>query len=251
MKKCFLRLYDPKSHKIHFWFDDSNHKPYCYAKQSIADLQRNDVITRNPGVDHFERIPRFDGLRSENIEVTKIVAKDPLTIGGKPTGSIREAITAWEADIKYVENYIYDRSIEPGMMYEVKNNALTLVEYHLAEQSAGEVDELFKDDSPEYRSLAREWMRLLECPVPQYRRAAIDIEVINAVETRVPDPELAEQAVICVSIASSDGTARVLLLRRPGVPEGDSKVGPAVKLEYYDSEDALLTSLFHALLNTL
>ena len=49
MKKCFLRLYEPKSHKIHFWFDDSNHKPYCYSKQSIPELQRIDAIIRNPG----------------------------------------------------------------------------------------------------------------------------------------------------------------------------------------------------------
>ena len=140
--------------------------------------------------------------------MTKIVAKDPLTIGGKPTGSIREVITAWEADIKYVENYIYDRKLEPGMMYEIKNRALSLVEYHLAEKASDEIENLFKDDSQEYKELAREWMRLLECPVPQYRRAAVNIEVVNAVETRVPDPELAEQQVICVSVVGSDGAGR-------------------------------------------
>ena len=248
MKKCFLRLYEPKSHKINFWFDNSNHKPYCYSKQTIPALQKIDAITRNPGVDHFESETRFDALRSESVDVTKIVAKDPLTIGGKPTGSIREVITAWEADIKYVENYIYDRSLEPGMMYEVKDKALSLVEYHLAEKASSEIESIFKDDSPEYQELAREWMRLLECPVPQYRRAAVDIEVINAVETRVPDPELAEQQVICVSIVGSDGAGRVLILRRDGVAEGNGNVGPNVKLEFYDTEEALLTALFHALL---
>jgi DNA polymerase I len=248
MKKCFLRLYEPKSHKIYFWFDDSGHKPYCYSKQPIRDLQKIDAITRNPGVDHFESQTKFDGLRSESVNVTKIVAKDPLTIGGKPTGSIREVITAWEADIKYVENYIYDRSLEPGMMYEVKDRKLSLVEYQLAEQATAEIEHIFKDDSNEYRELAREWSRLLECPVPQYRRAAVDIEVINAVETRVPDPELAEQQVICVSLVGSDGTSRVLLLRRDGVEEGSSKPPSNVKLEFYSKEEELLAALFHALL---
>ena len=248
MKKCFLRLYEPISHKIHFWFDDSGHKPYCYSKQPIRDLQKIDAITRNPGIDHFESQTKFDGLRSETVEVTKIVAKDPLTIGGKPTGSIRDVITAWEADIKYVENYIYDRSLEPGMMYEVKDRKLSLVEYQLAKQATAEIEHIFKDDSTEYRELAREWSRLLECPVPQYRRAAVDIEVINAVETRVPDPELAEQEVICVSLVGSDGTSRVLLLRREGVEEGSSKIPPNIKLEFYSKEEELLASLFHALL---
>ena len=54
LKKCFLRLYEPKSHKIYFWFDDSGHKPYCYSKQSVGELQRVEAVARNPGFDHFE-----------------------------------------------------------------------------------------------------------------------------------------------------------------------------------------------------
>ena len=247
VRKCFLRLYDPKSHEVNFWYDDSDHKPYCYSKQSIAELQKIPDVAHNFGFDHFEECQRFDTLRGQTARVTKIVAKDPLTIGGKPTGSIRDAITAWEGDIKYVENYIYDRGIEPGMMYEVKNRRLIPVEYHLPEQASRDIDNLFHDDSQEYRDLAREWLRLLECPVPEYRRAAVDIEVMQLVETRVPDPELAEQQVICVSLAGSDGISRVLLLRRQGVAEGNSPIPPNVKLEFYDSEEDLLVALFAAL----
>ncbi|MGA3110246.1 MAG: DNA-directed DNA polymerase I [Candidatus Bathyarchaeia archaeon] len=248
-RKCFLRLYEPESHKIYFWFDRSGHKPYCFSKQTIPELQKIRDVAQNFGFDHFEAGERFDALRGESTKVTKIVAKDPLTIGGKPTGSIRDAITAWEADIKYVENYIYDQGIEPGMMYEVKNNQLSLVEYRLPEQASKDIDELFRDDSPEYRELAREWMRLLECPVPEYRRAAIDIEVMQAVETRVPDPELAEQKVICASLAGSDGNSRILLLRRQGIADGSAQLPPNASMEFYDTEEELLTSLFLALLD--
>jgi DNA polymerase I len=248
-KKCFLRLYEPNSHKVYFWYDDSGHKPYCFSKRPIAELQKIPDIAQNFGFDHFEECERFDALRGENIKVTKIVAKDPLTIGGKPTGSIRDAITAWEGDIKYVENYIYDRHIEPGMMYEVKNKRLLPVEYRLPEQASKNIDDLFHDDSQEYRGLAGEWLRLLECPVPRYRRAAVDIEVMQVVETRVPDPELAEQQVICVSLAASDGVNRVLLLRRPGVVQGNPPTWGAINLEFYDTEEELLASLFKALLD--
>ena len=206
-------------------------------------------MAQNFGFDHFEEEERFDALRGKTTKVTKIVAKDPLTIGGKPTGSIRDIITAWEADIKYVENYIYDQGIEPGMMYEVKDNKLSTVEYRLPEQASKDVDELFRDDSPEYRDLAREWMRLLECPVPEYRRAAVDIEVMQAIETRVPDPELAEQKVICVSLAGSDGNNRILLLRRQGIADGNAQLPPNASMEFYESEEELLTSLFLALLD--
>jgi DNA polymerase I len=248
LKKCFLRLYEPKSHKIYFWFDDSGHKPYCFSKQSIVELRKVDAVSRNPGFDHFEEEMKFDALRSQQVKVTKIVAKDPLTIGGKPSGSMRDAITAWEADIKYVENYIYDRGLEPGMMYEFRNKQLLPVKFELPNQATSEVEELFHSESPEYRGLASEWMRLLECPVPQYRRVAVDIEVYQAVETRIPDPELAEYQVICVSLVGSDGASRVLLLRRGGTPEGNASLPVSVKLEFYDSEEELLLHVFQAFL---
>ena len=248
LKKCFLRLYEPKSHKIYFWFDDSGHKPYCYSKQSVGELQKVDAVARNLGFDHFEEETKFDALRSQQVRVTKIVAKDPLTIGGKPTGSIRDAITAWEADIKYVENYIYDRGLEPGMMYEFKDKQLSAVKYELPEQATMEIDSLFHDESPEYKGLAKEWMRLLECPVPEYRRVAVDIEVFQAVESRIPDPELSEYPVICASLVGSDGVSRVLLLRREGTPEGQASLPTGVELEFYEKEEELLVALFQALL---
>ena len=244
LKKCFLRLYEPKSHKIYFWFDDSGHKPYCYSKQPINELQKVDAVAKNLGFDHFEEEEKFDALRSQQVRVTKIVAKDPLTIGGKPTGSIRDSITAWEADIKYVENYIYDRGLEPGMMYELKEKRLTPVKYELPEQASKEIEGLFQEESDEYKELAKEWTRLLECPVPQYRRVAVDIEVHQTVESRIPDPELSEQQVICASLVGSDGVSRVLLLRREGVSDGESPLPPAVKLEFFDSEVELLLALF-------
>ncbi len=249
LKKCFLRLYDPSSHKIHFWFDDTGHRPYCYSKQSLSELQRNVNVAKNPGFDHFEEDSKFDALRGQTVNVTRIVAKDPLTIGGKATGSIRDAITAWEADIKYVENYIYDRGIEPGMMYECKAKQLQQVSYKLSDQTSKEIEKMFHDASPEYKLLANEWMRLLECPVPQYRRVALDIEVSNRVETRVPDPEIAEDPVICVSLVGSDGTSRVLLLEREGIEEGQTSLSAGMKLEFYSKEEDLLVALFLALLN--
>jgi len=247
-RKCFLRLYDPTSHKIHFWFDDTGHKPYCFSKQALSDLQKNESVIKNPGFDHLEQASKFEALRGESVNVTKIIAKDPLTIGGKPTGSIRDALTAWEADIKYVENYIYDRGIEPGMMYECRARRIRQVAYKPSGQTSKEIEKLLMAEGSEYRSLANEWIRLLECPVPQYRRVAMDIEVFQQVETRIPDPELAEHPVICVSLVGSDGTSRVLLLKREGVQDGQAALPPGAKLEFYDGEEELLVALFHALL---
>ena len=248
-RKCFLRFYDASSHKIYCWYDDTAHKPYCYSKEPAAALQKVDAIVKNLGFDHFEEESKFDALRSQQTRVTKIVAKDPLTIGGKPTGSIRDTITAWEADIKYVENFIYDLHLEPGMMYEVKDRQLRQVRYQLPDQALEEADRLLGGEAQDYKALANEWLRLLECPVPQYRRAAIDIEVLQQVETRVPDPELAEMPVICASLAGSEGTGRILLLKRKGIETGQASLPKDTKFEYYDDEPQLLAALFQAFLD--
>ena len=181
--------------------------------------------------------------------MTKIVAKDPLTIGGKPTGSIRDSITAWEADIKYVENYIYDRGLEPGMMYEYKDKHLSQVKFELPEQTLNEIDRTMSGEVPDFRTLAREWTRLLECPVPQYRRVAFDIEVHQQVETRVPDPEMAEQPVICASLVGSDGARRVLLLEEKELLRGTHNFRHNARLEFYESEQDLLVAIFQAFLD--
>jgi DNA polymerase I len=247
-RRCFLRFYDPATTKIYFWYDDSGHKPYCYSKQPPVDLQKIDAIARNPGFDHFEQCSRFDALRSQSVNVTKIVAKDPLTIGGKPTGSIRDSTTSWEADIKYVENYIYDRGLEPGMMYECKDKHLSQVKFELPEQTLNEIDQLLHGEVADYKALAREWTRLLECPVPQYRRVAFDIEVVQQVKTRVPDPEVAEQSVICASLVGSDGTKRVLLLKRDGISDGNAPLPFNTRLEFFENEQDLLSAIFQAFL---
>lgn len=211
-------------------------------------MQKLDAVVKNPGFDHLEEEKRFDALTGNEIRVTKIVAKDPLTIGGKPTGSIRDSITAWEADIKYVENYIYDRHLEPGMMYEVRNRQLAPVKYELPEKAEKEIAKIFQHENPEYQGLAHEWMRLLECPVPQYRRVATDIEVYQPVETRIPDPEVAEYQVICASLVGSDGIGRVLLLRREGMEDENTPLPSGTKLEFFDTEEELLVALFQAFL---
>ena len=82
------------------------------------------------------------------------------------------------------------------------------------------IRELFKDCSEEERSYAEMWAKLLEYPAPNFRRAAIDIEVFSSIATRMPNPDEAEGQVIAVSVYSSDGEKRVLVLKRDGMREG-------------------------------
>ena len=143
-KKAVVKLYEPESGNIYFWYDNTGHKPYCLTNLTKEELERFDRITNHEGFDSFKVENRFDPLIDRAVQVTKIVAKDPLAIGGRPAGTIRDIIPedfprvfgckiqdsdtkVWESKIKYYQSYIYDRQLLPGMIYEVKDGNLVAV----------------------------------------------------------------------------------------------------------------------------
>ena len=38
-KKAVLKFYEPKSERIFLWIDKTGHKPYCYSKLSVNELE--------------------------------------------------------------------------------------------------------------------------------------------------------------------------------------------------------------------
>jgi len=248
-RSAFIKLYEPTRRKIYHWYDKTNHKPYCLSDQSVEKLNENQSLMAHTGLDHLEVVRKYDALRDQEIDATMIVARDPLSIGGRPTGCIRDIVKAWEADIKYVENFIYDRRLEPGMPYRISGGQLVAAEYEPSADALRAVEELLENESEEYRALAHEWIRLLECPVPEFRRVALDIEVYSPIATRLPDPREAEHPVICASLLGSDGKMRLLLLKRAGFELEEELPEISVKPEYYESEEKLLVELFKVLLD--
>jgi DNA polymerase I len=219
---------------------------------------------KHESFDHFELEEKFDALLGRNVQVTKIVANDPLAIGGRPQGCIRDIIPedfpkvsdamanneeakVWEARIKYYQSYIYDRQLLPGMIYEVKSVNLVPKTLEETEKTLAQIKAVFKEASAEELQHIEDWARLLEYPAPKFRRAAIDIEVYAPVSTRVPDPREAANPVICVSVYSSDDQKRVLLLEREGVRKGNEQLPAGVTLEYFDTEEKLLKAVFEVL----
>jgi DNA polymerase I len=246
---AYIKLYDAKTQRVHFWYDDTGHKPYCLSDQPVEKLQQNDAIVKNPGFDGFATVSKHDGLNETEANMTMIIAKDPLSIGGRATGSIRDIVRAWEADIKYVENYIYDKDLKPGMPYDIREGKLSPTPIKISDEASSSISKFFEGESADYKELALEWTNLLEYPVPDIRKAALDIEVYSPVATRIPDPGTAEHPVICASVLGSDGVRRVLLLRRTDVAEGNTSSLNNIKIEYYDSEENLLTELFKVMLD--
>jgi DNA polymerase, archaea type len=239
-RAVFLKLYDPQTERIQFWYDNTGHTPYCLSKENPENLRKNRELMSHPGLLGLELARRFDALEGKEIPVTVVLARDPLSIGGRPSGCIRDIITAWEADIRYVENYIYDRHLEPGMSYSVYQGDLKPGKT----AELPEVKEAVEEKDEEYRKLMERWLRLLEYPVPNYRRLALDIEVYSPIETRVPDPTQADYKVICASLCGSDGLKKVLLLKQTGAE--DVQI-PGIDVEVFASEQELLSAIFSSL----
>jgi len=262
--KAVIKLYEPVSGQIYFWYDNTGHQPYCLTNLSQYELEKISRVIQHPGFDRFEIVEKFDPLLDKNVSVTKILTKDPLAIGGRPTGCIRDIIPedfpnvsdapvapqeikVWESTIKYYQSYIYDRQLLPGMMYEIRDCSLVLKRLEEADRTVNHIRGTFKDATDEELEFIEEWARLLEYPAPKFRRVALDIEVLAPIPTRMPDPREAACPVVCVSLYSSDGLKKVLLLKREGVREGARHLSADVELETFDSEEKLIRSVLDAL----
>ena len=256
-----LKLYEPESGKIHFWYDTTGHKPYCFTDLSTSELKKIKRLVAHPGFDHFESIEKYDPLLDRRKTITKVVAKDPLAIGGRPTGCIRDIIPeeypkitaldqtakVWEAFIRYYQSYIYDNGLAPGMIYRIEKGNLVRARNEPSEDTVRKILELFQDESEEFMQRVEMWARLLEYPAPNFRRVALDIEVASPVPTRVPDPREAAYQVVCATLLGSDGKKEILILKREGIKEGMDKLPPDVDIVYYDSEEKLILKIFRAL----
>jgi len=260
-RKAVIKLYEPTSGSIYFWYDNTGHKPYCLTNLSQSELKKIPRLMEHEGLDHFEQEEKFDPLTLKNITVTKIITNDPLAIGGKPQGTIRDIIPedyprsqneepkVWEARIKYYQSYIYDKHFLPGMIFEVKNGNLTPVTLPETEKTLTQIQSIFTEATEEEQEFIQEWARLLEYPAPKFRRAAIDIEVYSPTSTRVPDPREANCPVICYSLYTSDDVKKVIMLKREneGIRIGNTPLPPGVTIEYVETEEKLLRAIFDIL----
>jgi DNA polymerase, archaea type len=137
--------------------------------------------------------------------------------------------------------------LQPGMIYEVKDNSLVPVVVESAQKNLTEIRQLFKDCTEEEREYAEMWAQLLEYPAPQFRRAAIDIEVYSPLTKRVPDAREGACPVIACSIYSSDGDKKILVLKREGMEDGDPVLTKGLEVEFCESEEELLRKVFDVL----
>ncbi|HEY7507426.1 MAG TPA: DNA-directed DNA polymerase I [Nitrososphaera sp.] len=229
-KKVYLKFYDPKDNVIYHWRDRTEHRPYCYTKMAYAS-DAEEVAKKEPKYT-IEHAKKKDIILDKEIEVLKVLAPDPLSIGGTDN-SFRERVASWEADIKYHENYLYDRALIPGAYYVRKDDQITTFEYPISDKVQSALKSLLWDkiketgeSGKENRQYITNWANLLNQPIPELRRVAIDIEV-ETEEGRMPNPREHDRRVTAVGCVGSDGFRKVLVLDNifttgePLIPEAE------------------------------
>ena len=225
------------------WTDKTGHKPYCFSKLSPAEL---DFLSERSDVISIKEVTKTDLLKDETITVSKILVSDPLAIGGTQTDkSIRNIVEAWEADIKYYENYLYDNSLIVGKYYRIENDNLTPHDFKISDETRlslksmlwDKLGELNIPDHEQFMKNVSDWADLLNQPIPKLRRISLDIEVESEEKNRLPDAKTAEGRITAVGFESSDKLKQVFVLRRNDISEGTNDLAPDIKVRFYDEDN--------------
>ena len=244
-QKVQLKFYDPNLHVIYFWQDKTDHKPYCYTK--LEYQKRAEEIAAIEKKFELKIIPKMDLMSDKEIQTIKIIAPDPLSIGGK--GGIREKLNVWEANIKYHENYLYDTRLIPGSYYKREGDEIIEDPYKMSDIVYNALKNFLWDKileskearNDKYREYVREWADLLNQPIPEMKRIALDIEV-DSEEGRMPVPKEHDRKITAVGIVSNDGFRKVLLLEQDKNPNDGTALIP--EAEMCKTEKELLEKTF-------
>ncbi|MFQ6010693.1 MAG: DNA-directed DNA polymerase I [Nitrososphaerales archaeon] len=241
-EKVVLKFYDPRTQKIRLWTDDSGHKPYCYSKLGNEELS---ILKDRKDIIEMRKEQKRDLITDTMIEVTKIITTNPLAVGGTSEESIRNQIDAWEADIKYYENYLYDTGLKVGAFYEIKDSKIIPIHNPLPADMLEALDPLLQMASPESKERLQELAELLSQSLVDLKRVSLDIEVASSVEDRIPNPREAEEKVIAIGLVGSDGKREVHLPEKS--VDRDASSSAEFELVTHDSEKELLGHVFKRL----
>ncbi len=241
LKSTVLKFYEPESKKLILWHDETGHRPYCYSRLSVDEL---DFLQERDDVLKIDSVKKYDLIKDKEVELSKIVADNPLAIGGNFGESIRNKIETWESDIKYYETYLYDRELIVGKYYEVKDGKILPHDLEISGEVKLALKSLLWDkvdsdnmvDAEEFKTFISQWADLLNQPIPRLKRLSVDIEV-EAVVGRIPDPKLAEKKVTAIGLKGSDGFDQIFVLKTEGTNEGTNELDPRIKVTFYEPND--------------
>ncbi len=221
------------------WFDKVNHHPYCYSKEKIGDLRRHPAVKGNAYILNLKKETKKDLVEDKRINVTKIIATDPLAVGGT-SFSLRSKMLVWEADIKYYANYIFDLGLQVGRPYDAVAETIRPVKVRIDERVKKLASTLLEEAPEVEKKEIKEWVEILAANVPKYKRVAFDLEIYTEEEYRLPLASQAGDPIISASFMGSDGLKKVLLFNQNGEVREQDFVDEEFEVEIFDDERRLI-----------
>ncbi|MFX1238700.1 MAG: DNA-directed DNA polymerase I, partial [Promethearchaeota archaeon] len=250
LNKAYCKFYDLDNEDIKIWIDTTNHQPYCISKLPKEELENNIELMNYQGFSRLETVELMDLLRDEKMKMTKIYGKTPTNIGGAGE-NIKNILNgeAWEANIRYHHNYIYDTNIVPGLVYKIENGIVYRIDNKKKQETQASKDflSLFESEKPEMQEFAKRNLDIFLEPIPEVKRLALDIEVnIGENDYKIPNPRQAKQEIISVSFVSNDGKKLVYILERDNFSFGPmhKNFPEDAKILFFKEEKMLLIETF-------
>jgi DNA polymerase I len=236
-----LKFYNPKTQKLILWSDETEHYPYCYSR--LLDDELPSHIVEREDIRDIETVQKYDLIKDKEINMSKIIGNNPLTIGGTVGNSVRDQIETWESDIKYYETYLYDKKLIVGKYYKIIEGEIKQVEQEISDEVKIALKSLLWDkvdsdsmvDAEQFKKFISEWADLLNQPIPKLKRLSVDIEV-EAVVGRIPDPKVAEKKVTAIGLKGTDGFDKIFVLKTEGTEKGTNELGN-IEPKFYELDD--------------
>jgi len=237
-----LCFYDEDRRRLAYWYDKTDHRPYFIVAEEPPDAEKLIPKDMKDRIVSIEKIEKINPLTMKREKYTKITVSDPLAVK-ELRGKFKES---WESNIKYHQNFIYDRGLIPGYKYKVSGKTLAPAE---TAEARSELKSLFAGESEEVNRFAEELYSLFELPPPFPNMAAVDVEVYSPYSNRLPNVATAPYPVLSIAIAGTDGRKKVLALAYPHASKSPIRVrfSDEVEVEIFDSEYAMLIEAFRLL----
>lgn len=238
-EQAYVKLFNPESGRVYRWYDKTNHLPYL-----LTTLSKTQVEAQLKNEKEFigcEIVKKHSLLNDKTINLTKVLAANPLAIGGKNNSYRDQLSPSFESNIRYHLSYIYDRHLIPCTYYTIQNGDLIREEPDISKEVQEGIHAIFKGQSPEIARLVKQNMPLFFAHIPSIKRCSVDIEV-HSEPNRIPNPNEANEKIISIGISDTDGNTCVYVLNEEG--KQIDKIRAISKFIEFKDEAELLKAVF-------
>ena len=242
--KLFLKMYDPKSETLEILETADGFMPYTYFKMNDENFDLNTFqkfLNENKTKFDVKYKKMIDLIEDTDVPVLQLYSSNVFNVYENFSRKLNEA-QQYEYLIKYHESYIFEKQLIFSSNYDLRNKTLyaelpkltdSQFNYLYNVEKKARRDDLISllfsekevTKSREYRKYLQNYTHLLNQEIPDFKRVAIDIEVLTS-SNKLPNVIKAEDPIISVAFSDNRGKNYIVttkeFLRSILVPDTES-----------------------------